>query len=253
MIILHKNRLGIIRERIIWFADEPLDVSDATSVIYRQCRNKLDAPGFERREFTTIFIDLATDLDTIRDRFSPKSCRYKINRASREEISVIPSDDMHGFRRMNIAFTKHKGFGSGDFNVDEIRPHSKLFLAFHDNKVLSGHLYLVDENKMRLLFGASQRFTHSDGIEKKVGFANRLLVWEAIKWGKRTGLREFDFGGYYTGNKSNHELENINRFKKGFGGEITTHYDYFKEYPSLHTLVRNFRNAIRAKLGIGDD
>lgn len=253
MIELRNNKVGIIRERIIWFADEPYDVSGATSVIFRQCKNKLDVPGFEHTEFTTLVINLTSDLDSIWSRLSAKRCRYPINRALRENISIPPSDDLKGFRKMHVRFAKQKGFGSGNFDVNKIRPHSKLFLAVHDNEVLSGHLYLVDENKMRLLFAASNRFQRPKAMEKLIGYASRLLIWEAIKWGKNNSLREFDFGGYYVGSKPDRALENINQFKKSFGGEITTHYNYFKEYPSLHTLIRSFRNAIRTKLGLGDD
>jgi len=70
-----------------------------------------------------------------------------------------------------------------------------------------------------------------------IGCANRLLVWEAIKYAKENCIKEFDMGGYYVG-PPNEELERVNDFKKSFGGTIVTKYNYFKDYSTVYNLAR---------------
>jgi len=42
----------------IWFSDNPFDISGYDRVIFKECKNKLDYPGFIRSNFFFFFIDL---------------------------------------------------------------------------------------------------------------------------------------------------------------------------------------------------
>jgi lipid II:glycine glycyltransferase (peptidoglycan interpeptide bridge formation enzyme) len=249
MLVIDESARGIFRSRIVWFADEPVDMEGFACLTFRQCAKKVEKPGFIRSEFTTLTLDLTKDLEVLWEGFNAKSCRYKINRAIREGVIIERSNDLELFRAMNINFAQKKGIDNGDFDVEKIGPVSQLFLASYKEQVLGGQLYLADKNKMRLLFGASKRFGQDKELERSIGFSNRLLVWEAIKWGKEAGLKEYDFGGYYTGSKPDTEKENINNFKKSFSGELVTHYNYYKEYSRLFSLSGRLLNIQRSFLG----
>jgi lipid II:glycine glycyltransferase (peptidoglycan interpeptide bridge formation enzyme) len=228
---------GVFRTRVVWFAEQPVDMSGFACLTFRQCARKVENPGFIRSEFTTLVLDLSKNQEELWEGFNAKSCRYKINRATRDGVIVEKSNDLELFRALNIEFAQNKNTGDGDFDIAAIGPFSQLFLAKYQEKVIGGQLYLFDRHKMRLLFAASNRFGQDKELERTIGFANRLLVWEAIKWGKAQALKEFDFGGYYTGAHPDTEKENINNFKKSFNGELVTHYNYYKEYSKLYGLT----------------
>ena len=67
---------------------------------------------------------------------------------------------------------------------------------------------------------------------KLIGYANRLIHWEAIKYAKEKGIKEYDLGGIF----SDEEVEKdkvkmgIRSFKLSFGGESVTRYQYQKIY-----------------------
>jgi hypothetical protein len=56
-----------------------------------------------------------------------------------------------------------------------------------------------------------------------VGRANRYLTWSDILRYKQQGLKYFDFGGWYYG--TDPEMQKINDFKKGFGGQVLREYE----------------------------
>ncbi len=107
-----------------------------------------------------------------------------------------------------------------------------------EGTILGGQLYLNDNNHMRLLLGASERFEVTDNMQSLIGAANRLKIWEAMQYAKDVGINEFDMGGYYTGKKADPQKEGINVFKKSFGGDIVTYYIYEKDYSIAYTLAK---------------
>jgi lipid II:glycine glycyltransferase (peptidoglycan interpeptide bridge formation enzyme) len=68
-----------------------------------------------------------------------------------------------------------------------------------------------------------------------IGRANRLLHWDDICFFKNNGFLIYDMGGYSM-DKDNEELQAINKFKEGFGGEI------IKEYKSQ--IPQTFKGSI---------
>ena len=50
-------------------------------------------------------------------------------------------------------------------------------------------------------------------MQSLIGAANRLKIWEAIRYAKNAGIGKFDMGGYYTGKKADPQKEGINIFK----------------------------------------
>ncbi len=95
-----------------------------------------------------------------------------------------------------------------------------------------------DEMRIRLLLAGSKRLEADKDKSIIIGQANRLLMWEAIQYAHGKGLVEFDLGGYYTGDDENDPRININKFKKSFGGELQTLYNYRKYYSRLYRLLK---------------
>ena len=236
--LVTERKVAIFRVKEYWSCDNPFDVSDCDSVTFMACKDEVDIKGFKRTGFTTLILDLTKSLDEIWHGFSKKSCQYEIKRAERDGVSVKLSTGHEVFHELNKVFRKRKGL-SGNISIDYMQKYCTLFLAGIKGEIVAGQLYLEDKDNIRWLTGASKRL-ESDNV--LIGCANRALIWEAIKYAKDKGIKEFDFGGYHTGD--NPELKAINFFKESFGGELVTRYTYQKNYSKLFSLAQKLKKII---------
>ena len=226
-------------------------------MIFKNCEELVSLPGFEVEKFTTSVIDLTQDLDTIWKNIS-KSCRYEIRRAEREGVKVRTSDDWNELYSMYRSFARAKGSGGGwaemgRENLTQYLRNGTLFTAEFDDHILNGHLYFQDERHMRLIIAPSRRFEREEFStacpSSLVGHANRLTVWEAIKYAKNAGMAIFDMGGIYTGNDQTDPKYRINQFKFEFGGKLTTVYHYYMDRSRVLKVVKRVKRFANAMLG----
>ena len=234
-----------LKKKYIWFSESPFDVPDCDAMFFYACKNNVDLPGFEKREAPTMVIDLEQDLETIWSNMGKKSCRYFIKRADREEIEIKTSGHYDEFIRLYSKFVVQKGFYSWPMKIDTLRKYGTLFTAFHHGAIMAGIILVEDLSNIRWLLGGSKRLEVDKEKTVMVSCANRLLIWEAIKYAKKKGLKEFDFGGYYTGNDKKDPRYTIAHFKKQFGGSLVTHYKYIKYYSRIYLLAKKVVKIIR--------
>ena len=91
---------------------------------------------------------------------------------------------------------------------------------------------MANQDYMRALVLASGHHG-GDGKERElIGQANRLLLWQAIKYAKESGRQYFDLGGISPQSK-NPKLVSLAEFKEAFGGQRQKCYYYFKVYSPL--------------------
>lgn len=235
----------IFKKKEVWFSDYPFDIGDCHSVIFRDCKNKADKNGFRSEVFTTIVIDLNQSLDDILSRMDKKSCKYPINKAIRDGVVVVKDRNYEEFCIINKSLMKVKQAAMTQKSVEFMKKHGKLFTAEFHGKVLGGQFYLEDSSTIRWLIGATRRLEVTKEEATIIGNANRLMIWEAIKYAKMKGLKEFDLGGYYTGQVKDEQKEKINVFKRSFGGQLTTHYIYEKDYSFLYSLFKNMNRTFK--------
>jgi hypothetical protein len=228
----------VFRIKEIWFSDQPHDVAGCHRVIFRDCRNKTNVPGFRLTEQTTLVVDLTEDIDAIFGRMDKDACRYSIRRAVREGITVSVNQHQREFHLMNRSFRERKGLLAHWEEDESVTRYGTVFAAELDHEVIAGNLYMEDKDHIRWLLGASKRLEVDKRKAALIGFANRLLIWEAMQYAKAKGIREFDLGGYYTGGVPAPEMERVNAFKKGFGGQLATHYIYEKDYSLVLRAMR---------------
>jgi lipid II:glycine glycyltransferase (peptidoglycan interpeptide bridge formation enzyme) len=99
---------------------------------------------------------------------------------------------------------------------------SHLFLAKYQGKVLTAWLLFVFKDTLYYPYGASSR-------EHKEVMHSSLMMWEAVRFGKRLGLREFDLWGAMGPNPDpNDSWFGFHTFKERFGpehGEFVGSYD----------------------------
>lgn len=228
----------MFRVKEIWFSEHPFDVDDCDVVEFSECRNKVDLKDFTCKSKTTSIINLTQDLEEIWKKMSKSSCRYAIKRAERDGVIVKINQNYREFKEINKSFRSAKGLPrpSKDL-IDIIKRYGVLFVARYDGEILGGQAYLTDGNTIRWLVGASKRLKVDAKKATLIGNANKMMIWEAIKYAKTLGIKEFDMGGIYTGKNKDDPRYTINKFKLSFGGEVKTYYNYQKVYSKLYNFA----------------
>lgn len=231
------NSRFIFKTRKIWFSEVPFDITGYDGVTFFECTRNVDVKGFSREEFTTLVIDLTQDLDTIRknmDRLSRRSIEY----AKKEGIIVRMNQEYEKFYDINAEFRKAKGLPPYNVEIEFMKKNGILFLAEYEGNILGGQYHLSDGKHIRFLLNSTKRLEETGKMRTIIGYANRLMIWEALCYAKECGMSSFDMGGYYTGKDPDPQKEGINKFKSTFGGHVVTHYNYQKDYSMVYYCAR---------------
>ena len=232
MLLLHRKKYGIHFYKV-WFASEPLKKKGI--IAYHECKEMDKVQPCEK--FDTLITDLTENEDEIKQHFS-KNCRYYVNRASREDITV----EMHSGKE--ISNEKIKEFldffeefwmskGSTLHEKDKLEQELRVYRdadalgiteAFVRGQKVVYHTHILDTEIVRLLHSASlYRLREEDQDSKNlIGIANRYLHFEEMKYYKNLGKKTYDWGGA----GMNEDVVHITEFKKSFGGTPATYYDF---------------------------
>lgn len=195
------------------------------------------------KEVKTLRINLQLTEENLRKEMN-RTTRYQINKAGRDKLSVMlithPSKkDIKEFSLFFNTFATEKGIEkTRDNKLEALRLSDCLVISYvkHESgKKLASHLYIATGNRATMLYSASARF--DEGVIKpiEIGRANRYLHWQDILFFKDKKYDFYDFLGL-SKEENDKEQQNINKFKKGFGGEEITEY---QSYIS-HTFKGNF-------------
>lgn len=179
----------------------------------------------------TLCIDLHKSEEMLRKEMN-RTTRYQINRAGKDELNVTlitspTNKDIDEFVGFFNPFAKEKGIEL--CRVDRVKALKEsgmlvISYVFHkDGRKLASHLYITNGTRAVMLYSCSGRFESSDVPTIEVGRANRYLHWQDILFFKEKEYRYYDFLGLSI-DKNDHNQQNINKFKKGFGGEEITEY-----------------------------
>lgn len=225
MISIARNRFGV-KLYNVWYAESGFPKKGI--ITYRESVSPI---GKNVTEFVTLISDLRVSEEEMVGAFS-KSCRYKINRASREgvvvEIDVNPENaTVEEFCIYFGEFWESKGYEAVD--IEKIREELLSYAgentlaiskAILKGKVLVYHTHIMDQNYARLLHSASLFRTEEEIPQSLVGMANRLLHKEEMLFFKHKDIAFYDWGGA----GESEEVASITKFKKSFGGVSKTFY-----------------------------
>jgi lipid II:glycine glycyltransferase (peptidoglycan interpeptide bridge formation enzyme) len=94
----------------------------------------------------------------------------------------------------------------------------------HD-EVLTWHVNVVGRRIVRMLHSVTILSAVAEQQAKNArGRANRYHYWMDMRRFRAEGVEGYDFGGWYTGQEDRKKLQ-INRFKRGFGGDVVCQYN----------------------------
>ncbi|MCJ7571144.1 MAG: GNAT family N-acetyltransferase [Candidatus Thermoplasmatota archaeon] len=236
MLVIDK-KIFMFNIKEVHFSKNPFDIEGCDFLIFPYCKNKVEAKGFVRYEKLTSIIDLTQDLDTIWQKFHHNTKRG-IKQANEQGVKISINYGYEQFYKIYKKFLIKKDFNSifkifrtGIITLNKIKNRT-LFVAEYNGEILGGRRVLEDDSTLELWIGASKRLEDEKEKSKLIGSANRLMLWEAIKYAKERGIKEFDFGGLFPEDKAENDpiKKGINSFKLSFGGDIVHGYTYEKSY-----------------------
>jgi lipid II:glycine glycyltransferase (peptidoglycan interpeptide bridge formation enzyme) len=176
----------------------------------------------------TIVVDIQDSEEAIMARMKQK-CRYNIRLAEKKGVTVRPWDDLYTFYKMLQLTGGRDGFGVHSVEYYQrayqlFYPIGKceLLVAEFEGKALAALMVFACGYRAWYVYGASTD-------EERNRMPTYLLQWEAMRWAKARGCREYDLWGVPDEDESQLEanfenrhdgLWGVYRFKRGFGGEL---------------------------------
>lgn len=210
-----------------WFADEndKIKRADIVNVFSYQL---LPLVGFTKKVGWTTVVRLDRDIDQIRASFRKKFINEQIDRGYKNNIQIKVDAGHKDFSGLYRDFRLAKNLANDRYSV--ISRTGRLFTAYYGSHIVAGGIFIEDKQYMRALVLASKRLDKVTGRERDIiGQANRMIIWEAIKYAKTKGLVWVDLGGINPNSDKPADIS-LCEFKEGFGGERINTYYYHKVY-----------------------
>jgi lipid II:glycine glycyltransferase (peptidoglycan interpeptide bridge formation enzyme) len=176
----------------------------------------------------TLVVNLRDSEEAILARMRQK-CRYNIRLAEKKRVTVRSWNDLTGFHRM-MRITGNRD----DFGIHSLEYYQRAYQLFHSNgkcellvaeyegQALGALMVFANGVRAWYVYGAST------DIERN-RMPSYLLQWEAMRWAKARGCKEYDLWGVPDEEETRLEAEfesreeglwGVYRFKRGFGGDL---------------------------------
>lgn len=205
----------------------------------------------------TIMLDLAKPEEELFKNFKTKT-RYNIRLAQKKGITVKEESNKEGFNKfIKLYFetcSRQKYFGHNLKYHKTIWENLKnniahIMIAYYKDQPLVAYELFLFNNILYYPYGGSS-------VLYRNFMPANLLMWEAIKFGKKHGSRKFDMWGSLPPHHDQNNLwSGFTRFKEGYNGEFIEFagsYDLvisptiYKIY-NLANIARNFYLNLRLK------
>ena len=176
----------------------------------------------------TLSVNLDGEEEDILERMKQKT-RYNIRLSDRKGVKVRHSDDITGFYKLLQVTGQRDEFGIHTevyyqtvFNAFTSTDSCALILAEFEDSLLSAAMVFAQGERSWYLYGASSN-------QHRNIMAPYAVQWEAIRWARSKGCRQYDLWGVPDKDIEHLETEFMNRsdglwgvyrFKRGFGGTL---------------------------------
>ncbi|PIQ73081.1 hypothetical protein COV58_04420 [Candidatus Roizmanbacteria bacterium CG11_big_fil_rev_8_21_14_0_20_36_8] len=177
----------------------------------------------------TQLLDLTKSKDELLSKMKPKT-RYNINYAIRNGVTVKELSTDDGFEIFSDLYFKttnrQKYFGHTKKYHSIIWNSLKkniahILIAYHDGIPLCAYELFLFGDRLYYPYGGSS-------IEKRNLMASNLLMWEAIKFGKKNNAKVFDMWGSLPPDYDRqNSWSGFTKFKEGYGTEFVEFIDSY--------------------------
>jgi lipid II:glycine glycyltransferase (peptidoglycan interpeptide bridge formation enzyme) len=183
---------------------------------------------FQIQNWSTFLIDLSIDRDSLWNNLEKHSARKNIERSLKKNVIVkqITKSELLDYFNL-LKYTKEKAGVHIDF-LDTKTMWSKfnkigfdIFMAYYQDKPVGG-LGISHFNSYLNEWGVAR----SDIDYKEKLYANDLIKWKVIEWGKKKNYNYFDLTGVNQ-NPTTSKESGILRYKQKWGGDLIE-YNFIK-------------------------
>ena len=200
-------------------------------------------------EWTQI-IDLSPSEEELLKKMHPKT-RYNIRLAQKKGVIIKEMSNETGFKIFSKLYfetcKRQRYFGHSEKYHQIVWNNLKkniahILIAFFKDTPLAVYELFYFKKTLYYPYGGSS-------IQYKNVMAPNLLMWEAIRLGKKLGAERFDFWGSLAPEyDSTHSWSGFTRFKQGYGGKFihfAGSYDLIISpvYYRLYNMVYNLREG----------
>jgi len=171
---------------------------------------------------TTFVIDLAKSEDDLMKSFSGKT-RYNIRLATKKGVEIKEDNSDIAFERylkLTGETVERQGFYAHNKKYHRLmwkflyqdpvtkrkQPTARLIKAVYKRETIASWILFVGDNALYYPYGASSH-------KYKEVMASNLMMWEAIRLGKKLGLKKFDLWGREEG-------KGFTKFKEGYSPSV---------------------------------
>ena len=216
-------------------------ISGTSPEILRFAQNDKIDPSFIKSPkplFTkyNFILDLTKSEEELLKNMHPKT-RYNIKVAQKHGVKVEERTDYRAFEiylKLYFETTKRQGYHGHNkqyhrkvWETLKAANMARLLIAFYEGKPLTTWMLLNFKDTLYYPYGGSSR-THPEVM------ANNLVAWQALKLGKKLGLKKFDMWGALGPDASPKDpWFGFHKFKQGYGGKLV-------EYIGTYDLVFNW-------------
>ena len=215
------------QHRAVFLLVEP-DASEPLSNELLLAMQKFGQAALPVQPRRTMLVDISGTEEQVLERMKQKT-RYNIHLAERKGVVVNPVSDLTGFNTLMKATGNRDGFEVHSpeyyrrvFDLFSPQGSCALLVAEFEGRPLAGLMAFYRGKRAWYFYGAS-----SD--EERNRMPAYLLQWEAIRWARQHGCREYDLWGVPDEDEAALEahftdrsdgLWGVYRFKRGFGGRL---------------------------------
>jgi len=234
----YKIGAGFFTNSWCWF-DIPHEVKASLSNFFSY--DSVDVVGFKRKRGMTSVINLQKDEDEIWSAMRKKFTSNLIREGEKRGIVIHRDGDLGAFKKLYRRFRHKKDIVSDNASAFS---NGILFTAHHNDRMIGGHIFIGDGTYMRSWVAASLRLERVEWKDRRlIGCANRMIIWEAIKYAKANGYTLFDLGGINPESSVAWE-RTLAEFKESFGGERKECYYYSRVNSPLLKLLFRVRSFL---------
>jgi len=223
MVLIKRKKYGVTYYQK-WFYDE-IDLADAFRIVaYRQLSKRVSLQPFAMEISYSIVIDLSRTIDEIFAQFA-KQTRHQIKKAEQEGVKVTFDVQDKEFIDFFNKFAALRNLPIMTTSKLESFKNNKIIVASYvDTVPCAMRLYICDGKIARSICSATR--TDNKIPTSILGWSNKLMRFETIKYLKEHGYETYDLGGYAK-DTQDPKLRGINVFKESFGGTIVEQYNYY--------------------------
>jgi len=178
----------------------------------------------------TVMVSLLGSEDDILSRMKQKT-RYNIRLAAKKDVFVTSDDDLAAFHAMLKVTGERDHFGvhsleyyQAAYDLLHSSGNCELLTARFQGKALASLMVFARGDTAWYMYGASTD-------EERNRMPTYLLQWEAMRWARSQGCKQYDLWGIpdldeadleenFTQKESHQGLWGVYRFKRGFGGDV---------------------------------